>query len=178
MLKESWVERNAILKVPAQILQDMIVQRTQKRPVTLDLSKLATESAFTKKLNISSSVTQLVKSSSYLKNVLHMRMRTQGILTPMSRASPTSRGQKQRQEAADFTQMASPDLAELQIYGCDSDKQLVMHHEIALELTSQIMKLMLGKKKKKHAELVLKNNDLLGQIQKIEDVSADAARIG
>ena len=194
MIKEGWIRKNAILNIPALILQDLIKQKMQKRalvPVSHILAspKVVEPMIFVNKqpeksvkdpqykdyvnnckksINGSTSASQLIQTSNYLKNVMHLRKRSNNVATYWNSPNSQSSGLKAETVQRNVT---SADDEEIDVYGRESDRQLVMYHEIDLELKSQSLQKVMGEKKKKYADLVLRNNAVLGQIKRIEEVS-------
>jgi len=126
------------------------------------------ESSTLKKINYVPNVSEMVKTSNYFKNLVHLRKRNPNLLNSGAN-SPTAPHAKKDEE--NFTNGFDSAVRKVNqvVFGPDSDRQLIMNHEIGLELRAQALQRMIAAKKQKHAEIVLKNNGLIQQINIIEE---------
>eukprot|EP00831_Metopus_contortus_P054062 TRINITY_DN4547_c0_g1_i5.p1 TRINITY_DN4547_c0_g1~~TRINITY_DN4547_c0_g1_i5.p1 ORF type:complete len:440 (-),score=74.86 TRINITY_DN4547_c0_g1_i5:75-1394(-) len=177
LLKESWVDLNIVLKIPIQVLHDLNKQRVQKRIGSISVKTSAFDQyKLSSLISSSTASSKLLTSSSYLKNVLRLRKNAEGIKSFTDAQTPKNK------KVADYMN-SSEAMAKIYekflptIYKDESDRQLVMHHEIHMELKSQMLVKFIKEAKQKHASFVGSNTLIMGKVGKLEDEMSSLARI-
>ena len=151
MLKEDWVQKNQIIKRPAQILYGILRQGAQK-PNARSSSKNVVEKS------VKSSIAKVLNLQMYiLTPTTNYRTRTAPTLQPLQ-ATSRLRGSTTTNAVTDIEKLSK------------EDRKFLLHAEINMELVSIILKKLIEGKKRKQENIRLESSKLMRQVYEANQV--------